>query len=152
MLPFFLGTHLNRVDKKGRVSVPATFRTVLEGSAFSGVVALRSFQVSGLEAFSLETMQQMAQQLEQLELFSPKRSWLEAALFGNAQQLSFDSEGRLVLTEAVRESIGVSDQVAFVGMNRFFRMMAPATLETFQAQALKEAGEGGLSLPVGPPA
>ena len=44
-MALFLDTFVNKIDRKGRVSVPATFRAALDGQAFHGIVALPVVQV-----------------------------------------------------------------------------------------------------------
>ncbi len=61
----FLSTYVNKVDKKGRVSVPAEFRKVLSGQ---GMVIFKSLQYPSLEACSAEHLEQLSESLEALDL------------------------------------------------------------------------------------
>ena len=79
----FLSTYLNKVDKKGRVSVPSQFRAVLakqslEGTA-TGLVVFRSLQFSALEACSPEHMEKLAADLEQMDISAEERRTHPAA-------------------------------------------------------------------------
>src|SRR5260370_24217363 len=52
-----MSTYVNKVDRKGRVSVPATFRAVLNDQSFEGIVAFPSLDYDALEATGIDTME-----------------------------------------------------------------------------------------------
>src|SRR5687768_13231240 len=96
----FLSSYLNKVDKKGRVSVPAQFRAVLakqslEGSA-TGLVVFRSLKFSALEACSPEHMEKLAADLEQMDISPDERELYEMTIFGDSVQLQIDGDGRIL--------------------------------------------------------
>ena len=68
----FLGTHQNRLDAKGRVSVPAPFRAALrDGAEAAGGIVLRpSFNHPCIEAWPANEFQALAAPLNRLDLFS----------------------------------------------------------------------------------
>src|SRR5581483_12278244 len=66
----FLSTFVNKVDRKGRVSVPATFREALAGQAFNGIVAYRSFKLPSVEASGIDRMEEMSARIAALDEFS----------------------------------------------------------------------------------
>ena len=99
-LALFLSTFVNKVDRKGRVSVPATFRASLTGQAFNGIVAYRSFKLPSIEAGGIDRMEEMSARIDTLDEFSEDRDSL-SSIFAEAQQLAFDGEGRVVLPEAL---------------------------------------------------
>ena len=57
----FLSTFTNKVDKKGRVSVPATFRAALSELSFPGIVAYRSFTALCIEGCGMDFMQRLSE-------------------------------------------------------------------------------------------
>ena len=104
----FLGTHQNRLDAKGRVSVPAPFRAVLRalngaepesaGQERRRPVVLRpSHKHPCIEAWPGSVFQQLATPLERLDLFSEEHDDLAAALYADAFPVESDKEGRIVL-------------------------------------------------------
>jgi MraZ protein len=122
----FLGSYANKVDRKGRVSVPAPFRAALAGQAVHGIVAFRSFKEPAIEAFSLDHMTQMAQNLEELDQFSEERDDL-ATLFADALQLALDGEGRIMLPQALAAHAGITDTALFVSAVNHFQLWEPET-------------------------
>src|ERR1051326_4243640 len=66
----FLSTWVNKVDKKGRVSVPASFRATLAGQSFAGIVVFRSFRTAALEGSGIDRIEEMSARLDQLHQVS----------------------------------------------------------------------------------
>ena len=58
----FLSTYLNRVDRKGRVSVPAAYRTALANSNFQGIIAYPSVTEPVIEAFGRDLLEQKVEE------------------------------------------------------------------------------------------
>lgn len=146
-MPLFLSTHLNRIDKKGRVSVPASFRNALQTQTFQGVVLFRSSKHPCLEGFDYQTMAELAARIDQFDMFSDDQDDLAAAIFGDSVQLPFDSEGRIVLPADLMAHAGLGDDAAFVGMGRKFQLWQPSALAARRATAAKNIREKGLTLP-----
>ena len=96
-MALFLSTYVNKVDKKGRVSVPAQFRAALASETYQGIVVFRCNQHTGLEGFSWSFMEEVGQRLDNFDLFSNSQDDLATAIFGDSVQLPFDGDGRVVL-------------------------------------------------------
>jgi MraZ protein len=142
----FLSTYVNKVDRKGRVSVPATFRASLSGQSFQGIVAFRSFKYPTLDASGIDRMEDMTARLDRLDEFSEERdnlSWL----FADAQQLPFDPEGRIILPERLVEHAFITESAAFVGLGRTFQIWEPGRFEEHQAAQRERARREGARLP-----
>lgn len=99
-MALFLSTFMNKVDRKGRVSVPATFRAALASQSYAGIVAFPSFKLEAIEGMGADRMEEMSARLDALEQFSEDYDNL-ASIFADAQQLPFDGEGRIVLPPAL---------------------------------------------------
>lgn len=148
-MALFLSTYENKVDKKGRVSVPAPFRSALAGQAFQGVVLFRSHAHRCLEGFGMDTMEELAGRLDHYDLFSADQDDMATAIFGEAVQLPFDGDGRVILPAALMEFSEIGEKAAFVGMGRKFQLWAPALFETRKGQARTAVKDKGLTLPKG---
>jgi transcriptional regulator MraZ len=147
----FLSTFVNKVDRKGRVSVPATFRTALAGQTFNGIITFRSFKLPALEASGIDRMEEMSARIDALAEFSEERDAL-ASLFADAQQLAFDGEGRIVLPEMLCQHAGISEAAAFVGLGKTFQIWEPGRFEKHQQELRERARRQGTTLPSRPPA
>ena len=134
-MSIFLATHTNKIDKKGRVSVPASFRTVLSGEDFQGIVAFRSLTAPAIEGFGMSRMVHLSQQVDTLDPFSQAQDDLTASIFADAHPLSFDAEGRILLTEPLIVFARLKDTVSFVGRGATFQLWNPELFENYQDTA-----------------
>ena len=98
-MALFLDTFVNKIDSKGRVSVPATFRAQLQGQAFHGIVASPLAKYPAIQCAGIDWFQRLSNELSNGELFSDANDDLTAALFPDAKQLAFVGEGRIMLPE-----------------------------------------------------
>jgi len=142
----FLSTFMNKVDRKGRVSVPASFRSALAGQSFNGVVAFRSFKTTALECSGMDRMEDIARRLGALEEFSDEHDTL-STLFSDAQQMPFDTEGRIILPEAMIEFAGIKEIAAFVGVGPSFQIWEPQAHAAVRDAARQRARDKGLTMP-----
>lgn len=145
-MALFIDTFINKIDKKGRISVPATFRAALNGPGFQGIVAFPSFKYPAIQAASMEWMQGLTERMAQVDLFSDEHDDLTATLFADAKQLAFDGEGRIMLPESLTAHAGISEAAAFVGRGTSFEIWEPARLEAYKAEARQRASEKGRTL------
>jgi MraZ protein len=141
----FLSHFLNRVDKKGRVSVPASFRAVL-GVDAPGIVVFRSLHHDALDACSVEHLELLSNSLEKLDLAPDIYELIETTIFGGSVHLPFDSEGRVVLPEKLAGSIGIAEQIVFVGRRKTFQLWEPSRFAAHEAAARSAARARDISL------
>ncbi len=137
----FIDTFVNKIDRKGRVSVPATFRAALAGQVFQGIVAFPAFQLQALQCAGMDWMQSLIESTKQVDLFSQEHDDLTAALFPDAKQLPFDGEGRIMLPEGLCAHARLSETAAFAGRGRYFEIWEPQALEAYKAEARQRAAE-----------
>ncbi|MFN0043626.1 MAG: division/cell wall cluster transcriptional repressor MraZ [Alphaproteobacteria bacterium] len=160
-MPLFLNTHVNKVDRKGRVSVPASFRAALSGQAtlgqgsnvpglngqgFSGIVAFPSFRAPAIEVLDRERMEQLSSSADDLAQFSERRDDLAATIFAAAAELPFDGEGRIILPKNMADHAGITELAAFVGMGRTFQIWNPDGFERYRREAASRVREQGAAL------
>ena len=142
----FLSTYVNKVDRKGRVSVPATFRTALSAQRFPGIVVFPSLKYPALEANSIEWMEELANRLDTLDIYSDEHDNLEV-LFASARELPIDGEGRIALPPELAEHAAIVDSVAFVGVGRNFQLWEPARYAEHAATRRERARQQGTRIP-----
>jgi len=146
----FLSTHTNRIDGKGRVSFPAPFRSALSARNSQGVVIFRSLVDAAIEGMTIERLQAMSGALESLPPFAPERALFQTAIFGTAQELLVDKEGRCSLPKPLLEQIGIEGEVAFLGCGATFQIWEPQSLARRTVEAAKALTTGAVAFPVLP--
>lgn len=140
-MSLFLSTYVNKIDKKGRVSVPASFRNVLVNEKFQGIVAYASFISTCIEGCGMGRIEQLSESIDALDPYSDERDAFAATILGGSIQLPFDGEGRVILPESLIKEAGISDQVAFVGKGITFEMWDPNTFTSYADKAKMLAKE-----------
>ena len=137
----FLGRHAKRIDAKGRVSIPATFRSVLARDGYEGVFALRSLTVPAIEAGGHALIGDIDQLLAGYDPFSEAYQSLSIALLGGGDTLSLDAEGRIVVPDWMRAATGATDELVFVGQGSKFQIWSPERFTQAEAEARRQATE-----------
>jgi MraZ protein len=146
----FIGTFENKIDRKGRVSVPAQFRQTLAGQSFQGIIAFRSYRAAAIEACGIDFMERLNDSIASMDLFSDDHEDLAATIFADSQQLPFDGDGRIILPPRLAEHAGIAERAAFVGKGPIFQIWEPGALEAHKEEARKRARSQGLTLPLRP--
>ncbi len=142
----FVSTFTNKIDAKGRVSIPAPFRAVLERDGYSqgsvgGIYCYPSIDAPALDAGGERLAQKIDGLLAGLPDYSDERDELSVALYGDVQVLGIDGDGRIVLPEGLRRHAGLQDHVTFVGLGDKFQMWAPQAFEERRSRAREKAQE-----------
>jgi MraZ protein len=137
----FLSTVTNRVDKKGRVSVPAAFRAAVQPQGFNGIVLYPAQKWPCIEGCDMARMEQVSDSLDQLDALSEERDFLATTLFGEAHTIQFDPDGRIILPRELAEHAGIEDEASFVGLGKTFQVWNPQRLAAFKAQARDHAAK-----------
>lgn len=146
-MPLFLSTTINRLDKKGRVSVPSAFRAALADQAFQGVVLFASTKHACLEGFDYGTMTELAARMDHFDLFSDDQDDLATTIFGASVQCPFDGDGRIMVPDTLIHHASLTDEVAFVGLGHKFQIWQPAALNARRESAARMIKTKGLTLP-----
>lgn len=138
----FVSTFTNRLDAKGRVSIPAPFRAVLERDGYAGgIYCYPSIDAPALDAGGERLAKKIDGLLSGLPDYSDERDELSVALYGDVQVLSIDQDGRIVLPEALRAHAGITAQVTFVGLGDKFQIWEPERFTERRAQARAKVQE-----------
>ena len=134
-MDWFHSTYTNRIDKKGRISVPADFRAVLAKRGSGRVVSLPSIYYPAIEGAAEDYLAELNQRVEALPDFSQERDDMIDSIMPYIEQLSCDTEGRVVLPEALIAHAGLHDQASFIGRGKSFQVWQPDALRQRQAEA-----------------
>lgn len=141
-----VGRHENKIDSKGRVSVPKPFRAAFASQSFAGFYAYPLFTHPAIEACDERFMMRLSDSLDALDMFSEDQDDLAAVIMNSADALSFDPEGRVVLPKSFLSHAGIKDHVVFVGRGRRFQMWAPGAFAEYSARAYERARARGATL------
>ena len=129
----FLSNTINKVGKKGRVSIPAQFRPVLGN--VSRLYTLMSVDQPSVDAGGPELIERGEAYLEKLDPFSTEYELYSFVLHGDSSELKMDGEGRVLLSDAIRDQTGITDRAAFVGRGDFFQIGEPDRFLAYREEA-----------------
>src|SRR6202167_801103 len=134
----FVSHHVLRLDAKGRVSVPASFRTALERDGFDGLYCYPALDRPALDAGGNALLTEIEALIAGFSPYSEEREQFSLALYGTSETLKIDGEGRVVLTDALKTHAGITEAVTFVGLGHKFRIWEPGRFRTELAEATEK--------------
>jgi MraZ protein len=134
----FVSHYMLRLDAKGRVSVPASFRAVLARDGFDGLYCYPALDRPALDAGGNALLAEIESLLAGFSPFSDQREQFSLALYGPSETLKIDGEGRVVLTDALKTHAGIADAATFVGLGHKFRIWEPGRFRAELAEATEK--------------
>ena len=135
----FLSSYENKIDKKGRVSVPANFRSFLNSQGYNGFVSYPSFNHTALDACTQDRIEKLSNTIDSLNPFEEKRDYFATSVLSESENLQFDTEGRVSLPKRLLNHAKIKNNVLFVGLGKTFQIWDPKNFEKFKAFAKKKA-------------
>jgi MraZ protein len=149
----FLSSAVNRIDSKGRVSVPAPFRAVVQKRGYQDLYALRALDVPALDVGGLDLLDRYEARIAIEDPFLQTADDMSFFCHGDGMFLKLDQDGRITVNDVIREHSGITDEVAFVGRGQFFQIWEPGRLrshaETVRARLLSLRRSAATSGPSG---
>ena len=130
----FVGKFLNKIDKKGRVSVPALWRPKLLGEGFSGIVAQLTNGYNSVDGYSKNYLERYQDWLDKQDPHIEGNEYEATLIFGSSM-LPFDREGRVLLPDLIRKKAQLENDALFVGMGRKFRIWEPSSFDIYESKA-----------------
>jgi transcriptional regulator MraZ len=127
-----------RLDSKGRVSIPASFRSVLARDGFDGLYCYPALGSPAIDAGGNALMSEIEAVMARYAPFSEEREQFAIALYGTSETLKIDGEGRVSLSEALKRHAGITEAVAFVGLGHKFQLWEPGRFQNELAEATQK--------------
>ena len=135
----FLSTFENKLDKKGRVSVPASFRSYLSNLGYNGVICYPSFNNNCIEAWPQDRIEKISNAIESLNPFEEKKDFFATSILAESTNLQFDSEGRILITSKLLKHAKIKNAMLFVGQGKTFQIWEPSNYEKFKVTAKRKS-------------
>ncbi|MGE5147284.1 MAG: division/cell wall cluster transcriptional repressor MraZ [Candidatus Eiseniibacteriota bacterium] len=127
-----------RLDAKGRVSIPASFRSVLGRDGFDGLYCYPALDRPAIDAGGNALMAEIEALIGRFTPFSDAREQLALALYGTSETLKIDGEGRVSLSTTLRHHAGIQDAITFVGLGHKFQIWEPGRFQNELAEATQK--------------
>ncbi|WP_374291682.1 division/cell wall cluster transcriptional repressor MraZ [Paenirhodobacter enshiensis] len=145
----FRGSETYRMDAKGRVSIPAPFRRVIEAGDPDWspdkrpniVIVYGGPERNWLEVYTMEAIYEIDEQIDMMQRGTQERAEIEELMYAQSHQTEIDPDGRLVLPQKLREKIGLKSDVYFASAGTSFRIWDPETYAAEQASVAAERAQ-----------
>ena len=134
-MSLFLSTFENKVDIKGRVSLPSQFRSVLQYEGENSLVLYESSINNCIEGCSLARIEELSKKIDNLDPFSDEKDAFATIILGGSAQLQFDKDGRILLPKNLMEFADISNGAVFVGKGQIFEIWKPENFEKYKIEA-----------------
>lgn len=138
----FLSNATNKIDAKGRVSVPAQFRNVLTRLDIQELYAIQDFIYPAVTVGGPDLLDRYERQIDEGDAFSIDANDMSLLIHGGGVFLKLDGEGRLMVSDFIRDYTGITDQVTFVGRSDHFQLWDPVRYEEKRQEALSRRMAG----------
>ena len=135
----FLSTYENKLDRKGRVSVPASFRSYLSNLGYNGVICYPSFNNQCIEAWPQDRIEKISNAIDSLNPFEEKKDYFATSILSESINLQFDSEGRISLTSKLLKHAKIKNSMLFVGQGKTFQIWESTIFEKFRVTASRKS-------------
>ncbi|MCF8469009.1 MAG: hypothetical protein K9G33_16555 [Sneathiella sp.] len=138
-MALFLSTYVNKIDKKGRVSVPARFRVILAEKGLESIVLLPTINGDAIDACGMDVMEGLLEKIGGFDPLSEDRESFADALMSDAVELAIDGDGRIMIPADMLRNAGIDGLCAFVGRGDSFQIWQPEAFEVRKKEARARA-------------
>ena len=135
----FLSTYENKLDKKGRVSVPASFRSYLSNMGYNGIICFPSFNNQSIESWPQDRIEKISKAIDLLNPFEEKKDYFATSILSESISLQFDGEGRISITDKLLKHAKIKNSMLFVGQGKTFQIWEPTNYEKFKVTAKRKS-------------
>ncbi len=144
----FISNYENKLDAKGRISVPAMFREALKDEDFNGIIAYQSFINPCIEASGISRIEKIANSIDNLDPYGDERDAFATSILGGSKQLPLDVDGRIILPEELVKFAALKDKAIFVGKGFTFEIWNPEKFEKYynNSREIAKVNRGKLKL------
>ena len=121
-MDLFLSQYVNKIDKKGRVSLPSSFRNVLPSENKNEFILFKSLKYPAVDGCSYERIKKIAEIIDKLDLFSDDQEDFSTSIFSEIIPTNLDKEGRFLIPDFLKKYSNISEEVTFIGQGHYFQI------------------------------
>lgn len=141
MVRRFRGEGVQKVDGKGRVSIPANYRSVLrdgdpnwsEGKFPEFIIVYGDERRDFLECFTIDSANEVDEKIARMPRGSRQRRALERLFNGQSLPATVDDTGRIVLPQKLRDKLGIKGEAYFIAMGDTFQIWRPDAFDASES-------------------
>ena len=145
-MKLFLSTYSFKIDKKGRVSLPSTYRSILNGKKKIELILFKSFKFPSIEACGYHYIESLSKRIDQLDIFSDDQDDFTTSIFSELSPISLDQEGRFIIPENLRNHANIKNEATFVGKGHSFQIWNPELIKSRKIESSQRLTENKKTL------
>ena len=134
-MDLFVSQFVNKIDKKGRVSLPSQFRNVLSKKSKNEIILFKSLKFKSIEGCSSERINKISDRIEELDIFSDDQDDFATSIFSEIIPTKLDKEGRFLIPENLKLYSNISNEVTFIGQGHYFQIWEPQAAKERQTKS-----------------
>tara|TARA_B100001123_G_C14944797_1_gene881205 strand:+ start:303 stop:773 length:471 start_codon:yes stop_codon:yes gene_type:complete len=131
----FLSQYVNKIDKKGRVTLPSTFRSVLHNENKKELILFKSLKFPAVEGCSYARINKIAERIDKLDLFSEDQDDFTTSIFSEIVPTHMDKEGRFLIPDFLKEYSNINNEATFIGQGHYFQIWEPSAVLVHQRES-----------------
>ena len=134
-MDLFVSHFVNKVDKKGRVSLPSLFRNALPKNDRNEIILYKSLKYNAIEGCSVGRINEIANRINKLDIFSDDQDDFATSIFSEIVPTKLDKEGRFQISENLKIHASILNSATFIGQGYFFQIWEPSAALERQSQS-----------------
>jgi MraZ protein len=131
-MELFVSTFINKIDKKGRVSLPSMFRSALPKDHKNEIILSKSLRNKTIDGLSVLRVKEIASRINNLDFFSEEHEDFTTSIFSEMLLTNLDKEGRFLLPEKLKDYANIKEEVTFIGQGYYFQIVNPKVATELQ--------------------
>ena len=135
VMNLFVSQFLNKVDKKGRISLPSLFRNALPKGNRNEIILYKSIKYEAIEGCSSDRINEMAKRINTLDIFSDDQDDFSTSIFSEIIPTSLDAEGRFLISDNLKKHANINLEAKFIGQGHYFQIWEPGAALKRQKQS-----------------
>ena len=135
IMNLFVSQFLNKVDRKGRISLPSLFRNVLPKEGKSEIILYKSIKYEAIEGCSSDRINEIAKRINTLDIFSDDQDDFSTSIFSEIIPTNLDAEGRFLMPDNLKKHANISLEAKFIGQGHYFQIWEPGAAFKRQKQS-----------------
>ncbi len=124
-MDLFVSKFFNKIDKKGRVSLPSSFRNALPSTDKNQIILYKSLKSLSIEGCGVERLNEIAKRINNLDFFSEDYDDFSTSIFSEIVPTKIDKEGRFLIPEDLKQYAKLKNDAVFFGQGYFFQIWDP---------------------------
>ena len=146
VMKLFLSKYLFKIDKKGRVSLPSSYRSVISEKNKVELILFKSFKYQSIEGCGYKRIENISKRIDRLDIFSDDQDDFTTSIFSELRSINLDSEGRFIIPDDLREYANITSEATFIGQGHSFQIWNPNLATERQKKSRKRLIENKKTL------